>query len=82
MISMDHTRIHQEMIDLTNKMQKNVAKQTKMLNLELNKLTPEQREHFAKEQAELNRVLKVAGKGDTTELQKIIDKYAVTDNNR
>ena len=79
---MDHTRIHKEMIDLTNKMQKNVAKQTKMLNLELNKLTPEQREHFAKEQAELNRVLKVAGKGDTTELQKIIDKYAVTDNNR
>jgi len=82
MISMDHTRIHKEMIDLTNKMQKNVAKQTKMLNLELNKLTPEQREHFAKEQAELNRVLKVAGNGDTTELQKIIDKYAVTDNNR
>jgi len=79
---MDHTRIHKEMIDLTNKMQKNVAKQTKMLNLELNKLTPEQREHFAKEQAELNRVLKVAGNGDTTELQKIIDKYAVTDNNR
>jgi len=79
---MDHTRIHKEMIDLTNKMQKNVAKQTKMLNLELNKLTPEQREHFAKEQAELNRVLKVAGKGDITELQKIIDKYAVTDNNR
>jgi len=82
MISMDHTRIHKEMIDLTNKMQKNVAKQTKMLNLELNKLTPEQCEHFAKEQAELNRVLKVAGNGDTTELQKIIDKYAVTDNNR
>jgi len=82
MISMDHTRIHKEMIDLTNKMQKNVAKQTKILNLELNKLTPEQREHFAKEQAELNRVLKVAGNGDTTELQKIIDKYAVTDNNR
>lgn len=79
---MDHTRIHKEMIDLTNKMQKNVAKQTKILNLELNKLTPEQREHFAKEQAELNRVLKVAGNGDTTELQKIIDKYAVTDNNR
>ena len=79
---MDHTRIHKEMIDLTRKMQKNVAKQTTMLNLELNKLTPEQREHYAKEQAELNRVLKVAGKGDTTELQKIIDKYAVTDNNR
>jgi len=79
---MDHTRIHKEMIDLTNKMQKNVAKQTKILNLELNKLTPEQREHFAKEQAELNRVLKVAGNGDTKELQKIIDKYANTDNNR
>jgi Icc-related predicted phosphoesterase len=79
---MDHTRIHEEMIDLTNKMKKNVVKQTKMLNLELNKLTPEQREHFAKEQAELNRVLKVAGNGDTKELQKIIDKYANSDSNR
>lgn len=79
---MDHTQVHKEMIDLANKMQKNVAKQTKLLNVRLNELTPEKREHFAKEQAELNRVLKVAGNGDTKELQKIIDKYANTDSNR
>ena len=71
-----------EMIDLVRKMKKNLTKQTKMLNIELNKLTPEKRDHFAKEQAELNKVLKIAQNGDVTGLQKIIDKYANTDNNR
>ena len=79
---MDQKHLHDEMIGFAKKMKANIDKQTQLLNIKLNELTPEKREHFAKEQAEMNRAVKIAEKGDVKELNKLIEKYANTSFNR
>ena len=77
-----HHDIHREILATANQLTKQLNVQVGVLNAKLNTMPPEQREHFAKEQAQINHILNVAKTGDFSKLQKIVDQHANSDNNK